>query len=100
MAKRVLLVTGDLVFRSKLGGVVAAAGAEITRDDSACDLAVLEVTGPEAGRLGALVGRGIPVLAFGAHMEPELLRAARQAGATAVPNSRVEETLRTWLQNT
>src|SRR2546425_12977600 len=46
MAKRVLLVTRDLLFRSKLGGVVAAAGAEVSRDEAACDLAVLELGVP------------------------------------------------------
>jgi len=33
------------------------------------------------------------VLAYGAHVRPELLRAAREAGATAVPNSQVQERL-------
>src|SRR2546428_3974364 len=62
MAKRVLLVTRDLLFRSKLGGVVAAAGAEVSRDEAACDLAVLELGGPGAtDRIGELVRRGIPV---------------------------------------
>src|SRR2546430_6607224 len=58
MAKRVLLVTRDLLFRSKLGGVVAAAGAEVSRDEAACDLAVLELGGPGAtDRIGELVRR-------------------------------------------
>ena len=98
MAKRVLLVTRDLLFRSKLGGVVAAAGAEVSRDEAACDLAVLELGGPGAtDRIGELVRRGIPVLAYGSHVEVELLRAAREAGATAVPNSQVEAQLRDLL---
>src|SRR5438034_6643142 len=84
MAKRVLLVTRDLLFRSKLGGVVAAAGAEVSRDEAACDLAVLELGDPGAtDRIGELVRRGIPVLAYGSHVKVELLRAAREAGATA-----------------
>src|SRR5207249_7878806 len=58
MAKRVLLVTRDLLFRSKLGGVVATAGAEVSRDEAACDLAVLELGGPGAtDRIGELVRR-------------------------------------------
>src|SRR5438552_2086246 len=94
MPKRVLLATRDLLFRSKLGGVVAAAGADVSRDEAACDLAVLELSGPGATeRIGELVRRGIPVLAYGSHIEVELLRAAREAGATAVPNSQVADRL-------
>src|SRR2546427_496278 len=55
MAKRVLLVTRDLLFRSKLQGVVAAAGAEVSRDEAACDLAVLELGRP--GPNAVLVAR-------------------------------------------
>jgi hypothetical protein len=98
MAKRVLLATRDLLFRSKLSAVVAAAGAEVSRDEASCDLAVLELGGSGAPeRIGELVRRGIPVLAYGAHVHVELLRAAREAGATAVPNSQVEERLRDLL---
>ena len=98
MAKRVLLGTPDLLFRSKLGAVVAAAGADVSRDEAACDLAVIELGGPGATeRIGELARRGIPVLAYGSHVHAELLRAARQAGAAAVPNSQVEERLRELL---
>lgn len=98
MTKRVVLVTRDLVFRSKLGAVVAAAGAEVSRDEAACDLAVVEVDSPGAeSRIAGFVGAGIAVLAYGSHVRPELLRAARDAGATAVPNSQVEERLRQLL---
>src|SRR5947199_9270282 len=91
MAKRVLLVTRDLLFRSKLGGVVAAAGAEVSPDEAACDLAVLELGAPGATqRIGELVRRGIPVLAYGSHVHVELLRAARGAGDAPVPNSHAE----------
>ena len=98
MAKRVLLATRDLLFRSKLGAVVAAAGGHVSRDEAACDLAVLELGSPGAtDRIGELVRRGIPVLAYGSHVNVELLRAAREAGATAVPNSQVEAQLRDLL---
>ena len=98
MAKRVLLATRDLLFRSKLGAVVAAADAEVSRDEAACDLAVLELAGAGATeRIAELVRRGTPVLAYGSHVQVELLRAAREAGATAVPNSQVEERLRDLL---
>jgi hypothetical protein len=97
VGKRVLLVTTDLLFRSKLAGVVAAAGGEVTREEAQCDLAVLELAGAAAGRVGELVRRRIPVLAFGSHVRPDVLRAAREAGATAVPNSQVEARLRELL---
>ena len=96
--KRVFLATRDLLFRSKLGAVVTAAGAEVSRDDAACDLAVLELgSAGAAERIAELVRRGIPVLAYGSHVQVELLRAAREAGATAVPNSQVEALLRDLL---
>jgi hypothetical protein len=99
MAKRVYLATRDLLFRGKLGAVCAAAGAEVVRDEAACDLAVVELDAPGAvDRLGGLVGRGVPVLAFGSHVNAEQLRAARDAGAVAVPNSQVEARLRELLE--
>jgi len=92
---RVLLATRDLIFRSKLGAVVQAAGAEATRDEAAADLVALDVEAPGAiERIRELVGRGVAVLAFGPHVRAELLREAREAGATAVPNSQVEDQLR------
>jgi hypothetical protein len=100
MPKRVLLATRDLLFRSKLGAVVAAAGAEVSRDEAASDLAVVELGGPGAAeRIAEFVRRRIPVLAYGSHVQPELLRAARDVGATAVPNSQVEERLRDLLNS-
>jgi len=86
------------MFRSKLGAVAAGAGAETVRDADACDLAVLDAEAPDAlTRIRGLVARGIPVLAYGAHVRADLLRAAREAGAVAVPNSQVETALRELL---
>jgi hypothetical protein len=94
MPKRVYLATRDLLFRSKLGAVVASAGAEVARDDMSCDVAVLELGAPDAlPRIGALLDRGIQVLAYGSHVRADLLRAAREAGAVAAPNSEVERRL-------
>ncbi|HVH67798.1 MAG TPA: hypothetical protein VM716_08030 [Gemmatimonadales bacterium] len=91
---RVYLGTGDLLFRSKLEAVVRAGRAEVSRDEATCDLAVVELHGPEAGaRIATLVRSGVPVLAYGSHVRPDLLTAARAAGATAVPNSQVVERL-------
>jgi len=99
MAKRVYLATTDLVFRSKLGVAVGTAGAEVTRDEAVCDLAVIELGGPVATEsIRALVARGTPVLAFGSHVNAEALREARAAGAEAVPNSQVEGRLRAILE--
>ena len=97
--ERVFLLTRDLLFRGKLGAVCTAAGAEVVRDDAACELAVIELDARGAAdRLPALIGRGVPVLAFGSHVDAEQLRAARAAGAQAVPNSQVETRLRELLQ--
>jgi hypothetical protein len=94
VGKRVFLAARDLVFRSKLAAVVTTGGGEVTRDDAACDLAVLDVElASVADRIRGFVTRKIPVLAYGAHVRADLLRAARDAGATAVPNSEVEERL-------
>jgi hypothetical protein len=93
-----MLVTRDLMFRSKLGAVVQAAGAEATRDEGAADLVALDVEAPGAvERIRGLVVHGVAVLAFGPHVRADLLRAARDAGATAVPNSQVADHLRQLL---
>jgi len=99
VAKRVFLAARDLVFRSKLGAVVGGAGGVVGRDPDACDLAVVDVElAGAADRIRSFLERGIPVLAYGAHVRPEPLRAAREAGATAVPNSQVEERLASLLK--
>jgi len=92
---KVLLATRELVFRSKLGAVVRERGGELARDEESSDLVVLDVEAPGAvERIRGLVQQGVTVLAFGPHVRAELLRAAREAGATAVPNSQVEDALR------
>ena len=96
MAKRVLLATKDLFFRSKLQAVVRGAGAEVTREE-ACDLAVVELGAGQIEMVRQLVGKGIAVLAFGSHSEPADLREARKLGARAVPNSEIEAALRALL---
>jgi len=94
---KVLLATQDLIFRSKLGVVVRELG-EMARDEASSDVVVLDVEAPGAQeRIRGLVERGVAVLAYGPHVRAELLRAAREAGATAVPNSQVEQQLRHLL---
>lgn len=98
MGKRVWLVTGDLVFRAKLRSVVEAAGGELVGAEAA-ELAVVEVGSPQwERRVVELVGRGVPVLAFGPHVRADLLRLARERGAVAVPNSRVQEALHAFFR--
>lgn len=97
MAKRVLVECRDLFFRGKLQAILGAQGAELARDEP-LDLAVLELGKPGVDeRLRDLVRRGVPVLAFGSHVDAEALRVARNAGARAVPNSEVETALRALL---
>jgi hypothetical protein len=94
MVKRVFLATKDLLFRSKLGAVVTRADGEVVKGAAGCDLAVVDIEIPGAvDRIRGLVASGTPVLAYGSHVLVDLLRAAREAGATAVPNSEVERRL-------
>jgi hypothetical protein len=98
MGKRVWLATGNLLFRAKLRGVVEGAGGELV-DAEAAELAVVDLG--EAGwedAVGLAVSRGVPVIAYGSHVRADLLRMARERGAIAVPNSRIEEELRAFFQ--
>jgi hypothetical protein len=87
------------MFRGKLGGVVSAAGADVTPDPTECDLAVveLEARGWEDA-IRDIRGRGARALAFGSHVNAGLLRRARELGAEAVPNSQVESRLAELLE--
>lgn len=94
MPKRVLLLTRDLMFRSKLRGVVTTAGGEVTRAAVEADLIVVELESERwEDHVREGVASGKSVLAFGSHVNVELLRAARALGADAVPNSQVEARL-------
>jgi len=96
---RVLIECRDLFFRGKLQEVVRGAGAEPVRDEP-FDMAVIELgTSPPNAetRIRELVQRGVAVLAFGSHVDAAALRAARDLGARAVPNSQVESALRDAL---
>jgi len=95
----VALLGVDLLFRSKLSGIVTAAGGVVSRDAEGCDLAVIAIEAPRAMELiTTLHTRGVPVLAFGPHGRADLLRAARDAGAVAVPNSQIAEVLEQRLR--
>ena len=88
MPKRVFVETRELLFRAKLRSAAESAGAEVVRDAAGCDVAVLTAS---------LTTVGVRVLAYGSHVDAESLRAAREAGAVAVPNSQVETRLREML---
>lgn len=89
------------MFSGKLRVVVSAAGAELTRDAGLADVLVVELESDQwEDRVRAGVARGIPVLAFGSHVDVERLRAARALGAEAVPNSQIEARLGAQLQPT
>jgi hypothetical protein len=93
----VLIECRDLFFRGKLQEIVRRAQAEPVRNEP-FDLAVVELGKPNVeSRIGELVQRGIPVLAFGSHVDTAALRAARDQGARAVPNSQIETELRALL---
>jgi hypothetical protein len=99
MGKRVLIECRDLFFRGKLQEVVRSAGAEPVREEP-FDLAVIELARTDAAqRITDLVAGSIPVLAFGSHVDAAALRAARDLGARAVPNSEVENSLRALLRS-
>ena len=93
----VLLLTRDLFFRAKLDGLIRAAGRTPV-SQGAADLAVIELAdAASVKRVRELVAGGTAVLAFGVHVRPELLRAARAVGAEAVANAAIEARLRQRL---
>jgi hypothetical protein len=92
--KRVLVECRDLFFRGKLQAILTASGAAAVREEP-YEVAVIELGGADAPqRIADLVTRGVPVLAFGSHVDAAALRAARDLGARAVPNSELETALR------
>jgi hypothetical protein len=94
----VLVETRDLVFRGKIEALIAAAGMAPLRSAEGASWAVVELSGEASiERVRALRARGLEVLAFGPHVQASWLRAAREAGAVAVPNSQLEAELRRWL---
>jgi hypothetical protein len=97
--KRVLVECRDLFFRGKLQAMLTASGAAPVREEP-FDLAVIELGRADTPqRIAGLVARGVPVLAFGSHVDAAALRAARDLGARAVPNSEVETALRALVES-
>lgn len=107
--KTLLALTRDLFFMGKLQAAVnnlpdKAWQAYYVRSEiefeqqlkiNPIDLVLMDLQANQVDttRLIALAGeRAIPVVAFGRHTEPQILRQARQAGAVrAVPNSTLVE---------
>jgi DNA-binding NarL/FixJ family response regulator len=93
----VAIVASDLMFQARLADGVRAAGGTPLLADDALSLEDAVAAAPAAAiidvherALDALTATrsftavGVPVLAFGRHTEPELLREAREAGAVRV----------------
>jgi DNA-binding NarL/FixJ family response regulator len=104
-----LLVTGDLIFSTKITGtaralgleveVIGSAGSTVERVRSAsprCILLDLSVMGLTSELMREIVSAaaGGAVLAFGSHVDTARLQAARDAGCTEVmPRSRLSAEL-------
>ncbi len=109
-----LLVTGDLIFSTKITGTAAALGLalrvvptmaaaleQLRAGVPGCVIVDLALPESAPGQLGAIVAAagGRPVLAFGSHVDTERLEAARQAGCAAVlPRSRFASSLPELLE--
>jgi CheY-like chemotaxis protein len=94
---RVLLVTGDLLFGSKLDGALRAAGYEVTvagpaaalECAAAADVLVLDLQA-DGLDLAALAGSGPRTLGYYSHVDADVRDAALAAGIErAVPRSRM-----------
>jgi DNA-binding NarL/FixJ family response regulator len=85
----------DLFFRGKIDAMLAASGHEVVAKlgGPPPDLVIADVNRTDPGEVLARFP-GVPVLGFGRHTDPQLLRAARQAGfAKVVARSVLSERL-------
>src|SRR5262249_48126908 len=95
---RVIAISSDLLLGSKVEATLTAARPEVTLSPALAEaplndadllVADLEVENPEA-----LVGLGIPVLAYYSHVDVDIKRAADAAGVDlVVPRSRMAREL-------
>jgi len=104
---RALVVASDLMWQSRLAEAGRSLGYRVALADSAEEaldalasdgvaLVIVDLQGavPWEGVVRAAKERATPVVAYGQHTKPELLRAARAAGANAVvPRSTLAEEL-------
>jgi len=95
---RVVAISSDLLLGSKVEAMLSAAGHEVTLSPS---LAVASLEGADlivadldAEAPDALVGHGVPVLAYYSHVDVETRGAAEAAGVDlVVPRSRMAREL-------
>lgn len=95
---RIVAIGGDLLLGSKVEGMLAAAGHEVTLSpalaEAPLDDAELIVADLDAENPGALAGLGVPVLGYYSHVNVETKQAAEAAGVDlAVPRSRMAREL-------
>ena len=95
MTQRLVALTADLLFSSNIEATLTRAGFDVAVVDDlssleadlashAAALVILDLhAGAPAGEVVRLAGAA-PVLAFGRHTEPALLRAARESGCAEV----------------
>lgn len=103
-----LLISPDLFFTSKVTGTAQALGLRV---DSVDDIATAK-SRLEAGEIGCVLldlaaprvsvaellaampdSARVPIIAFGSHVNVELLESARSAGAEVMPRSQFSATL-------
>jgi hypothetical protein len=95
---RVVAISSDLLLGSKVEAMLSAAGHEVTLSPSlsAAPLegAKLIVADLDSESPEALVGHGVPVLAYYSHVDVETREAAEAAGVDlVVPRSRMAREL-------
>lgn len=91
---RILAISGDLMFGSKVQATLTAAGHEVTLvpalAEGLAEQPELVVADLDAGRPEDLLSLGAPVLGYYSHVEVETKKAADAAGIDkAVPRSRM-----------
>lgn len=89
---RVALAIGDLLFGSRVQGLMRAGGHELVADPAAAEVLVVDLTAESERGLAQLEGLpdGVRTLGFFAHVEPEVRERALAAGFDqVVPRSRM-----------
>jgi DNA-binding NarL/FixJ family response regulator len=92
---RIVAYVSDLLFVSRIEATLRAVGYDVATVEDVpsletalvdADVAILDLHATDAPSeiIAVCTAGGVPVVAFGRHTEPELLRTAREAGAVAV----------------
>ena len=86
---RVAVLCPDLLFGSRVEGMLRAAGHEPVAADQPADAAIVDLTDEAEDRI-ARAPSGMPRLAFYSHVENDVRLAAKEAGfEMVVPRSRM-----------